>query len=697
MKLAKTASFALAATLTVSGILAFNAPAQAEVTFESMLAENGGDLDRTHWASNAIQELVDKYGVMSGFPDKKFRGQKNLTRYEMAAALFQVMKYVDKSIANVPTGVDESTLAKFATKEDLQQIAALQMEFKKELDMLKEGQMELSKRVDVLEKVQVHGSLEVRYRDRVAVTDGTDNTSPLFGNGNTSATKVVDNNGATTDRPASDNKAEYKNNNGQAERDANGLPKKFSSPSEAAVTIDDLAPFRVRGSLYVKGEVADNLKVHTSFDMFELGATANGGSVNNGGHDVNEGSASGSQFVLRKAYAEWGGMDSGMGARLNFGLMNFGKVMNTGSTITNHFGNGNWTGRGYGMVGWGGSEVALARTGTTDYKNTLSRYWAGGLNASMVDPDSAVYNQATAPSIAFDAGWGWGKFVVGANYGAVQTNRGAAAAGNLGTGGAGVLGSDANFTTANTDKAIFSGAVLQGLDYKTVDGSANGRRLVANNLALPSQYGDGYGVLGLEFNFLKEVFPVRLGLHAMSYLNDNILDFSNASRKEVSGVLDLGWSKNFGLTVQVNKSFIGFDRHSVGLMFNDLGGSGFDIQLGANLATRGLFNVGDLAAGSVGAAIGIPFLNLGEGKDNIKLVLAARQSLADNAFTATKNANTMQNQMFKDSGITVSLPYMNVGGSNVSVRAEYSMLLADELWSFRQVAHDLSLVTTYKF
>jgi hypothetical protein len=71
--------------------------------------------------------------------------------------------------------------------------------------------------------------------------------------------------------------------------------------------------------------------------------------------------------------------------------------------------------------------------------------------------------------------------------------------------------------------------------------------------------------------------------------------------------------------------------------------------------------------------------------------------LADNAFTATKNANTMQNQMFKDSGITVSLPYMNVGGSNVSVRAEYSMLLADELWSFRQVAHDLSLVTTYKF
>lgn len=71
MKLKQTAMFALAATFTVSGLTVFTAPAKAEVTFESMLMENGGDLDRTHWASNAIQELVDKYKVMSGFPDKK--------------------------------------------------------------------------------------------------------------------------------------------------------------------------------------------------------------------------------------------------------------------------------------------------------------------------------------------------------------------------------------------------------------------------------------------------------------------------------------------------------------------------------------------------------------------------------------------------------------------------------------------------
>lgn len=691
MKLKQTAMFALAATFTVSGLTVFTAPAQAEVTFESMLMENGGDIDRTHWASNAIQELVDKYKVMSGFPDKKFRGSKTLSRYEMAAALYQVMKYVDSSVANAKP--PEQDLSKYATKEDLKQIAALQMEFKKELDMLKEGHMELAKRVDMLERVRVHGKVEVRYRDRVSVTDGTDKASPLFGAGNQNATKVV---GAApdlavSDRPATDDKTTYTNNNGQTSRAA-GLPKTFNSPASANVTIDDLVPFRVRSNLSVSAMLTDGLMAHTSFDMFELGS-AGGVAVGNGGHDVNEGGAGGGGFVFRKAYLAAGGMDDkDMGAAFKVGLMNFSKDFNPNSGLMNHFGNNNWTGRGYGLVGWGAADIALSNANSTNpYVNSVSRYWAGGLNSSMVDPDSHNYNQATSPSASFGAGWGWGKFFVGANYGSVQTDRSAAAAGNLSSGAA-VNGADANFKVENADSALFAGAVLQGLDRKT---GTNGKRLVANNLALPSQYGDGYMVAGLDLSFFKEAFPVRLNLSAMSYLNDNMLDFGNASRKEVSGVLDLGWSKNFGLTVGVNKSFIGYDRHSIGLLFNDLGGSGFDIQLGANLATRGLFNVGDLASGNAGLAIGVPFLNMGKGKDNIKLVLAARQSLGD-SFGGSTDAGA-PNQMFKDSGLTVSLPYMNVAGSPLNIRAEYSMLLADALWQFRPVAHDVSVVTSYMF
>lgn len=718
MKLHKVGQFALAASITMAGFSAVSAPAMAQaggVSYEDLLVENGGDLERSHWAAEAIENLVDKYGVMSGYPDKKFRGQRTLTRFEMAAALYQVMKYIDKQIADTNAKIVDPDLSRFATKEDLQQLAALQMEFKRELDMLKAGQMDLEKRVDMLERVQVHGKVAVKYRDRVSVTDGTQNTSPLFANGNTSSTTAIAADGTSSTRA---NAADFSNNRGQFVRDANGLPTKFNSPMEANVTIDDLVPFRIHSQLGVDAMLTDGITLMTAFDMFELGSVANGGAVTNGGHNLDEGSATGNPFVFRKALLQFGGVkmagmdmdaktmsamhhhldpalkdmmdlpqDLGTGTSFKVGLMNFGKDLNPNTMLSNHFDNQNWVGHGYGMVGWGGSDIALSNAAATGYTNSLSRYWAGGLNASMVDPDSHNYNNTTAPSAAFNAAWGWGKFFVGANYGSVNTNRQAAAAGNLSNGAAPVMGTDAAFTTAGTDRALFAGAVLQGLDRKG--------KLVGNNLALPSQYGDGYGVAGIDLMFLRDAFPIRLGVHAMSYLNDNMLNFSTPSRKEISGVLDLGWNKNFGLTVGVNKSFIGYDRHSIGLLFNNLGDSGFDIQLGANLATRGLFNVSDLAYGNAGIALGIPFLNMGMGKDNIKLVVAARQSLGD-SFGSSADAGA-PNQQFKDSGLTVSLPYLNVGGTPLNIKAEYSMLLADALWTFRPVAHDVSVVTSYMF
>lgn len=682
MKLHKVALFALAASFSVTGLTAFNTPAaRADVSYDDLLTENGGDLERTHWAAQAIEQLVDKYGVMSGYPDKKFRGQRTLTRYEMAAALYNVMKYIDDSVANAGTKVDTS---KFATKADLKQLAALQMEFKKELEMLKEGHMDLAKRVDALERVKVSGMVEVRYRDRVDVTDGTLKASPLFAAGNSSKDNSVAQDGTVSARPDSDNKKEFSNNGGQAVRDANGLPTSFSKPDAQNVTIDDLVPFRVHSQLNVDAMITDGIKLSTGFDMFDS-ASPSGQTYGSGGHNFYEGTG----FVFRKAAIEMGGVEGkglGSGASFKVGLTNFKDDVNPNSMLSSHFNTPNWMGRGYGLVGWGADEIALSKDGTAGYSNSLSRYWAGGLNASMVDPDSHSYNQVTAPSASFNAAWGWGKFFVGANYGSLQGNRATAAGGNLSSGAA-VLGNDAAFTTAGVDSALFSGATLQGLDRKGA--------LTGNRLALTSEYGDGYGVAGLDLMFFQEAFPIRLGVHAMSYLNDNMLDFSGKSRKEVSGVLDMGWSQNFGLTVGVNKSFIGYDRHSVGLLFNDLGGSGFDIQLGANLATRGLFAVNDIAAGNAGVSLGIPFLNMGEGKDNIKLVLSARQSIGDNLGASTDTG--APNQMFKDSGLTVSLPYMNIAGSPLNIRADYSMLLADAVWEFRPVAHDVSVITSYMF
>jgi len=659
--------------------------------YAELLRENGGDHDPQHWASEAVEGLITKYcGIMIGYPNQTFRGPNGLNRFEMAAALYKLMGCIEERMAQIPQPGNLDT-SQFISKSELEQVAALQTEFKKELDVLKEQHLNLDARLDLLEKVQVHGSVEVRYRERVATTDGTVASSPLFAPGNSSQARRVNTEGGIETRPADDpNPKAFDNNVNQFGRDQYGVPNVYHSPADANITPDDLAPFRARTRLDIQAQWNEWVKTEVVVDMFELGQASSMLNpipvvVGNGGHDANEGQPDGNPLMFRVAATEL--QIPHTSHRLKFGLMNFSDRLNTGTRFQSLFNQGNWNGRDYGMVGWGGSDVALSNPGDADYRNSVSRYWQGGLGASMVDPDSLRYNQATAPAIAYDTDWGWGSFMLGANYGALQSNRLLAAQGNL-SAGTPVMGYDPNFA------GVYDGAVLQGLDYAV--NSAN-RQLVANHLALPSQYGDGYGVVGLEGRFWQESFPVRIQLGAMSYFNDQLLEFSAPTRKEVSGTLDLGWDQNFGLTLQVNKSFIGFDRHSLGLFFNDIADSGVDFQVGANLATRGLFQINQLAAGSAGAALGISLWQPEpDGREQLKLILAARQSLGDRLGNLPADATT-PNQLLKDSGLTLSLPWRQVGGLNLDLSAQYSLLLADALWQFRPLAHDVSVISTLHF
>jgi hypothetical protein len=45
------------------------------------------DLRPTDWAYQALNQLIERYGCVAGFPDGTFRGQRSLTRYEAAALL----------------------------------------------------------------------------------------------------------------------------------------------------------------------------------------------------------------------------------------------------------------------------------------------------------------------------------------------------------------------------------------------------------------------------------------------------------------------------------------------------------------------------------------------------------------------------------------------------------------------------------
>lgn len=111
-----------------------NPPAQemAQLTSVSQLS----DVQPTDWAFQALQSLVERYGVIAGYPDGTFRGNRALTRYEFAAGLNAALDRVNELIA---AGLSETV-----TREDLATLQRLQEEFAAELATLRG-------RVDVLE------------------------------------------------------------------------------------------------------------------------------------------------------------------------------------------------------------------------------------------------------------------------------------------------------------------------------------------------------------------------------------------------------------------------------------------------------------------------------------------------------------------------------------------------------------------
>ncbi|NJL39282.1 MAG: iron uptake porin [Leptolyngbyaceae cyanobacterium SM1_4_3] len=103
-----------------------------QVTSVSQLS----DVQPTDWAFSALQSLVERYGVIAGYPDGTYRGNRALTRYEFAAGLNAALDRVNELIA--------AGLADTVTREDLITLQRLQEEFSVELASLRG-------RVDTLE------------------------------------------------------------------------------------------------------------------------------------------------------------------------------------------------------------------------------------------------------------------------------------------------------------------------------------------------------------------------------------------------------------------------------------------------------------------------------------------------------------------------------------------------------------------
>ena len=104
------------------------------------------DVKPTDWAFQALQSLVERYGCIAGYPDKTFKGNRAITRYEFAAGLNSCMDRINDLIS--------ASTADAVKKSGLETLRKLQEQFAAELTALRGRVDSLEGKVATLQKQQ---------------------------------------------------------------------------------------------------------------------------------------------------------------------------------------------------------------------------------------------------------------------------------------------------------------------------------------------------------------------------------------------------------------------------------------------------------------------------------------------------------------------------------------------------------------
>jgi hypothetical protein len=155
----------IAPVLLGASVILSAAPAKAEVSVASLAQESSdmgavtsvsqlSDVKPTDWAFQALQSLVERYGCIAGYPDKTYRGNRAMTRYEFAAGLNSCMDRVNDLIAASTTDM--------VKKQDLATLRKLQEQFAAELATLRGRVDGLESKVATLEKQQFSTTTKLR-------------------------------------------------------------------------------------------------------------------------------------------------------------------------------------------------------------------------------------------------------------------------------------------------------------------------------------------------------------------------------------------------------------------------------------------------------------------------------------------------------------------------------------------------------
>ncbi len=154
-------------------------------------AQPFADVPTNHWAYDAIAELAAK-GLIEGYPDGTFKGDRAMTRYEMAMVVARLLARIESIQIPAPKPPE-------VTKRDLDAIQRLVNEFRAELAALGVRVTAIEEELNAikakLDNVRLTGAFQFRYDVRRSASGGA-----IGGNGNPQTAATDASNNATFPR-----------------------------------------------------------------------------------------------------------------------------------------------------------------------------------------------------------------------------------------------------------------------------------------------------------------------------------------------------------------------------------------------------------------------------------------------------------------------------------------------------------------
>lgn len=119
------------------------------------------DIKPSDWAFQALQSLVERYGVITGYPNLTFKGNRTLTRYEFAAGLNAAIERLRELLA--------TNTSNLVRKEDWETLQKLQNQFSPELTALRGRVDQLEAKTEILKQQQFSTTSILNGRAQIVI------------------------------------------------------------------------------------------------------------------------------------------------------------------------------------------------------------------------------------------------------------------------------------------------------------------------------------------------------------------------------------------------------------------------------------------------------------------------------------------------------------------------------------------------